>query len=95
MILTLWSLVFISVAIHFIGVFGYHTAWMSQNSEGADMFFIRNTQIAARLTYLIANRPASLFIPLTVFLGWLVWYRLRGQLASGKASPKSPRPTIR
>ncbi|MCH2184517.1 hypothetical protein MK280_01455 [Myxococcota bacterium] len=78
MILALWCLVFISVAIHFIGVFGYHTAWMSQNGGGADMFSIRNTQIAARLTYLIENRPASLFIPLAVLFGWLMWYRRRG-----------------
>jgi len=95
MILTLWSLVFISVAIHFIGVFGYHTAWMNENSGGADMFSIRDTQIAARFTYLIANRPASFFIPLAALCGWLVWYRRRGQSGSGKASPKKPRPTIR
>lgn len=69
-----WVLVLASVAVHFIGVFGYHLDWMSSHG-GADMFQVTDTQIGARIRILLGERPVSLALPLSAAIGLLIYRR--------------------
>jgi hypothetical protein len=67
-----WALVWLSVAIHFAGVFGHGTDWMADKT-GSDMFSLEGTQLAAHASHLWNDRPAALLLPVTVGIGaWLV-----------------------
>jgi len=70
-----WALVWLSVAIHFAGVFGHGASWMA-GKTGSDMFSLGGTQLAARASHLWTDRPAALLLPLAVGLAsWLVQRR--------------------
>jgi hypothetical protein len=69
-----WSLVFASVAVQFIGIFGYHTDWMGSHGA-ADMFSLDDTQIESRVRVLLSKRPVSLVLPTLAIIGALIRYR--------------------
>ena len=76
-----WGLIALSIAVHFVGVFGHGSDWMV-GKLGTDMFALGDTQIAAHARYLWTERPAALLLPLSV----VVW-------ALGRSFARTSRPT--
>jgi hypothetical protein len=86
-----WCLVLGSVAVQFIGVFGYHADWMSSHGA-ADMFRLDDTQIGSRIAVLLSRRPAALVLPALAIIGVLIRYRHQARRANiesaGEAQPR-------
>ena len=65
-----WGMVALSVGVQFVGVFGHGSDWML-GKQGADMFSLTDTQIAAHAWHVWTDRPAALLLPLGVGLAAL------------------------
>jgi hypothetical protein len=71
-----WTLIWLSVTVHFIGVFGYHTEWNASHGA-ADLFALTDTQIGARAQKLLVDRPQALALPLFAIAVAILRRRLR------------------